>query len=80
MHGRLPLGRTPRFFLVATALVSLAGCLSGSGAGDEESAIVSFAETEFDHELTGSVGDGPVVGEKATGGSVVSGGAAGHHR
>ncbi len=62
MHGRFRRGPAPRLSFLIAAFISLSGCLSGSGGEDEPGAIVSFAETEFDHELTGSVGDGPVVG------------------
>jgi hypothetical protein len=60
MQGRNPIfvARNALVFTILTA--ALSGCLGGE---ESESDDTSFAgETLSDHELTGSVGDGPIVG------------------
>ena len=52
-----------RFPLLAISIV-LGGCLEQDASTDGEPAVELQAEAElqFDHELSGSVGDGPIVG------------------
>jgi hypothetical protein len=61
MQGRNPFYSARNALVIAITSVALAGCLSES---EPESVETPVAETLSDHELTGSVGDGPIVGAK----------------
>src|SRR5210317_847562 len=59
MQGRNPIISARNALVIAITSVALAGCLSEEESGSEESFV---GETLSDHQLTGSVGDGPIVG------------------
>jgi hypothetical protein len=61
MKGRNPFFSARNALVIAITSVALAGCLSESEPESVESPV---AETLSDHELTGSIGDGPIVGAK----------------
>jgi hypothetical protein len=61
MKGRNPFFSACNALVIAITSVALAGCLSESEPESVESPV---AETLSDHELTGSIGDGPIVGAK----------------
>jgi hypothetical protein len=61
MQGRNPFFSARNALVIATMSVALAGCLSKEESESETSFV---GETLSDHELTGSVGDGPIVGAK----------------
>ena len=61
MQGRNPFYSARNALVIAITSVALTGCLSES---EPESVETPVAETLSDHELTGSVGDGPIVGAK----------------
>jgi hypothetical protein len=59
MQGRNSFYSARNALVIAITSVALAGCLSESEPESVESPV---EETLSDHELTGSVGDGPIVG------------------
>ena len=59
MQGRNPIFVARNALVITLLSVALSGCLGEEESQAEESPV---AETLTDHELTGSVGDGPVVG------------------
>jgi hypothetical protein len=61
MYGRKPVISARNALVIAITSVALGGCLSGEESEPEVEAT-PVEETLSDHELTGSVGDGPIVG------------------
>src|SRR5210317_1527414 len=61
MQGRNPIIVARNALVITILSVALNGCLSEESSEPEETLVV---ETLSDHELTGSVGDGPIVGAK----------------
>jgi hypothetical protein len=59
MQGRNPIISARNAFVIAIMSVALAGCLSEEEPESQETPV---AETLSDHELSGSIGDGPIVG------------------
>ena len=59
MQGRNPFFSARNALVIAATFVALAGCLSEE---EPESGAQLDEETLWDHELTGSIGDGPIVG------------------
>ena len=60
MQGRIGTSRAVKCCLLPIIAISLGGCLEKRESASVAS--VSNPETQQDHELTGSVGDGPIVG------------------
>jgi hypothetical protein len=61
MQGRNPIFAARNALAFTILSVALNGCLSEEESAPEETPV---EETLSDHELTGSVGDGPIVGAK----------------
>jgi hypothetical protein len=62
MQGRIEFGRAVQLFHTLILAVLVSACTGGGESTTELDPVANTPETEFDHELTGSVGDGPVVG------------------
>ena len=59
MHGTRGIGNIRNAAIIAVAAFALSGCLAG-----EDGFTKSSKENAAEHHLSGSVGDGPVVGAR----------------